>query len=434
MIKYSRFNLFSLILLGCSLLATQAKAPSGNWEHLFEGSRLIAGKDGAWIVQEPKVVSTGYVEGMVFGPGVNEAVLLVRPSEVLTQEEALNSAAPAPYEKGGRLRVVNLSNGSSRPLNLPNNIEPITGIGWMNEGRVLLVFYRSGTESRIAAVDALSGSALDLGDAGKLDFAASAVPAMALVIGRDDSRPNGKRFFRVLDFSSGLPQARDFPAPERASVPLLLTKDFTVLAASGDDALVEVSLVGGAIKDWPAEAGYAKFGLSKPKQRINYLIAKDPRPGLYLTVSPGLRSEFRLSKEADKALIDSQGSRVLFRAHGAAFVSQLTPVNLELALKSLTDKAIERAKFLAKQAGTATAIYAADHDGTLPISSASARDSIYPYARNSQIRDNVVWTNIYGQRTKEFNDPSKIELGYVPGPGGRAIIFADSHVEWRPDP
>jgi prepilin-type processing-associated H-X9-DG protein len=26
-----------------------------------------------------------------------------------------------------------------------------------------------------------------------------------------------------------------------------------------------------------------------------------------------------------------------------------------------------------------------------------------------------------------------VELGFVPGPGGRAVVYADGHVEWVPD-
>ena len=34
----------------------------------------------------------------------------------------------------------------------------------------------------------------------------------------------------------------------------------------------------------------------------------------------------------------------------------------------------------------------------------------------------------------KIEKPSETALGYIPSPGGRALIFADGHVKWEPSP
>lgn len=70
----------------------------------------------------------------------------------------------------------------------------------------------------------------------------------------------------------------------------------------------------------------------------------------------------------------------------------------------------------------------------LPISGAQIADSVSPYISDLDILKNVVWTNVFGQKLTDIKDPTTYELGYVSGPGGRAIIFADGSVRWRPTP
>lgn len=437
MSKYSFVSACILSVVACTLVASQAKAPSGNWEHLLSGSRILAGADAAWIVQEPKVVSTGYVEGMMFGPGPNEAVFLVRQNEVLKAEAALNPRNPQAYQSGGRLQIVNLTNGSSRQVKLPPEMSPVTGVNWVNEGRLLLVFYGKNDDSAVCIYDLIGGGVYPAGDFYSFDLTESEIPSVTMLIWTDHTKPQRPGVMRLIDFSAGAPRVKDYSMPEEVRTPLLLTKNFTVLAISTSNDYLEINLANGSMKRWTVEEGRRHFGLDKDaerKERLNTVIQNDPKPGLYLSTTPGFRSDFRLSKEADRALINSQENKVLFAAHGVAFLSDLVPINLEVAVKALTQNAIEQAKIIAKQNATSAMIYASDYDDVLPFSSASARDALHPYIKNRFLQDNVIWTNLMGQKLTELSDPSKTELGYVPGPGGRAIIFADSHVEWRPNP
>lgn len=437
MSKYSIISGFGLSLMVTALLASQAAAPAGQWEHLFEGSRILAGKDGAWIVQEPRVVSNGFVENLIAGPGPDQAVLLVRKREVLKVEAALDPKTPADREGAGRLQIVNLLSGSAREVNLPTEFLPVNSMDWLNEGRLLIVFYGRPENYSAALVDLVGGGILPIEDFFSLDFVESEIPAMTLIYTVDKSDPDRKEILKLVDFSSGAPRTRVVPVPARMGPPIRITKNLTVVAPNGKNGLMEVNLGTGAIRDWTANESSTFLNIQRDKpesQSLSTVIQKDPKPGLYLSTTPGLRSELRLSKEADQAVITAQDKRVLFKAHGVAFVCDLMPVNLDAAVKSLTAKAIERAKVIAKQNGTAAMIYAADYDDALPFSGASANDALEPYLKNRSLQQHVVWSNLYGQKISQLTDPSKVELGYVPGPGGRAIIYADSRVEWRPTP
>jgi len=39
-----------------------------------------------------------------------------------------------------------------------------------------------------------------------------------------------------------------------------------------------------------------------------------------------------------------------------------------------------------------------------------------------------------GEKLSSITNPADTILGYVTGPGGRAIIYVDGHVKWEPSP
>ena len=157
--------------------------------------------------------------------------------------------------------------------------------------------------------------------------------------------------------------------------------------------------------------------------------APSDQPTLPATYRPSMR----LSKDADFALISSSGARVLFRAMGAAFCAELTKIDLERARELLAAHARVKAMNYGKQAALGALLYATDYDDFLPISGGQALESVAPYLKDSSILDKVVWTNLTGQSMGKIEKPSEYQLGYVPGPGGKAVIFADGHIQWIAD-
>jgi hypothetical protein len=84
-----------------------------------------------------------------------------------------------------------------------------------------------------------------------------------------------------------------------------------------------------------------------------------------------------------------------------------------------------------KQLGLAVLMYSQDYDEVLP-SPEGINDRLLPYLKNISLFDGFNYT-FPGGPLANVAKPAETELGWVNGPGGRAIIFVDGHVVWRPD-
>lgn len=82
----------------------------------------------------------------------------------------------------------------------------------------------------------------------------------------------------------------------------------------------------------------------------------------------------------------------------------------------------------AKQLGIAMIMYAQDYDEQLP-SEGDISERLIPYVRNEELLQGFVYT-FPGGAFADIAETSQTMLGYIPGPGGYALIFADGHVEW----
>jgi len=84
----------------------------------------------------------------------------------------------------------------------------------------------------------------------------------------------------------------------------------------------------------------------------------------------------------------------------------------------------------AKQCALALIMYASDSDDVAPPP--HDRDKLLPYIKDRSILDRFVYT-FPGGSLDNLKNPSEVEIGYVEGPGGRAIAYADGSVKWRKD-
>ena len=92
----------------------------------------------------------------------------------------------------------------------------------------------------------------------------------------------------------------------------------------------------------------------------------------------------------------------------------------------------------AKQVGLALLNYIQDNDLKFPPSDGNVADQIGSYVRNPDIFQNPATGengfvfSYQGPRSQsQIENPGITQLGYVSGPGGRAIIWADGHVTWE---
>lgn len=138
-----------------------------------------------------------------------------------------------------------------------------------------------------------------------------------------------------------------------------------------------------------------------------------------------------VAAEGETGQFSPSGDAVLFTVQGVAMVRPLSKVPYALYVQAR--EAAERTRLLsnAKQVGTALLILAADYDDMLPGSD-GWQDRVYPYIKNRELMAGFVYTFRGGLLT-DVQEPHKTELGYIPGPGGRAVVYADGHGKWIPD-
>ncbi len=123
---------------------------------------------------------------------------------------------------------------------------------------------------------------------------------------------------------------------------------------------------------------------------------------------------------------------VAYISRGVPMVRRILKMPKGEFLELLMAAKKRRTMSFAKQAVTAIMIYGADADDALPLNGSFA-DAIQPYMKNAEIARQFTYTFGGGLIPKDA-DPSKFELGYVQGDGGRAVAYGDGHVVWVPDP
>lgn len=87
----------------------------------------------------------------------------------------------------------------------------------------------------------------------------------------------------------------------------------------------------------------------------------------------------------------------------------------------------------AKYAALATIMYAVDWDDQLSDPAFWASD-VTPYMQNADHINSFIYTYNGTRNMSEIRDPKTTVLGYMLGPGGRAVVYADGDTKWIPDP
>lgn len=138
-----------------------------------------------------------------------------------------------------------------------------------------------------------------------------------------------------------------------------------------------------------------------------------------------------VSADIQWAELSPRGDAALYISQGAAWMVPLVRLSREEyeAMRRAALKA--RAISNAKQVALGIMMHAQDHDEVLPPPD-GLTEKILPYVKNASLFEGLVY--IYpGGPLSGIEKPAETELGYVTGPGGRAIFYADGHVKWRDD-
>jgi prepilin-type processing-associated H-X9-DG protein len=132
----------------------------------------------------------------------------------------------------------------------------------------------------------------------------------------------------------------------------------------------------------------------------------------------------------EHAEIAPTGDAVLYVSRGVAMVRRIVGIDKTLFLQMREAALRTEAVFAAKQCAMALIMYAADNDDVAPRP--HDREKLFPYIKDRSVLDRFVYT-FQGGSLDNLKNPSEVEIGYVEGPGGRAIAYADGHVKWRKD-
>jgi hypothetical protein len=146
-----------------------------------------------------------------------------------------------------------------------------------------------------------------------------------------------------------------------------------------------------------------------------------------------------ISADSDGGSLAPDLSTVLYLSEGAAWAAPLTRISRQQALTQIRDAQRAVTMSNAKQIGLALAMYAQDYDETFPPAGEGVIGQISPYIKNREVFVSPGDTNpsfVYmldGPTLGSFKNPATQELGYLPGPDGRAMIYVDGHVVWQSD-
>jgi prepilin-type processing-associated H-X9-DG protein len=125
------------------------------------------------------------------------------------------------------------------------------------------------------------------------------------------------------------------------------------------------------------------------------------------------------------------GTALLYISQGCAFIREIISVPKETAVAAMEAAARREAVMASKQVALAVIMFSADHEDNAP-SASTFLDDVSPYLKDRALTNGFVYTFTGGSLT-DVDKPAETELGYIPGPGGRAVAYADGHVKWVPD-
>ncbi len=219
----------------------------------------------------------------------------------------------------------------------------------------------------------------------------------------------------------------------------------------GKQFLLEVTYRSADIKGH--EQRFIKFDLNSetwaeiPRPRDTFSSAKPPTDLFLLAESQGgipakswrLKStiitekpQVLVAEHAEQAALSPNYRFVVFLFKGALFVERLKELSLEeyqrIELEALKTKVMSDAR----QCVLGLLMFAADNDDTIPAG-VSVRTDLMPYIMNEDVIRDFIYT-FAGGKYEDMKDPASTEVGHIQTQYGRAVAYADGHVEWKPEP
>lgn len=115
----------------------------------------------------------------------------------------------------------------------------------------------------------------------------------------------------------------------------------------------------------------------------------------------------------------------------ALFLTEIVRVSKEQKEAIEMQAVIQKALQVGKMVGVAIHMFFADND-KMP-SKEGFQSEVLPYIKSKDTLSQFVYTGPDDLDLNHAGNLDQIEVGFVPGPGGRAIVYGDGHVVWVPD-
>ncbi|MDR3688998.1 MAG: hypothetical protein P4L46_06430 [Fimbriimonas sp.] len=163
-----------------------------------------------------------------------------------------------------------------------------------------------------------------------------------------------------------------------------------------------------------------KVGVNAPTVILEAFEAKDAEPAI-------------VSTDGSDGTLSPKLNAVSYETQGSVMVREMVKVPLE-AYKNARLAAI-RTKLInqAKQVALGLIMYAGDYDDNGLSNQGNWQSQLEPYLRDTSLTDGFNYT-FGGGNMGNIADPANTIMGYIEGPGGRAVAYADGHVRWIPNP
>lgn len=196
-----------------------------------------------------------------------------------------------------------------------------------------------------------------------------------------------------------------------------------------------LSLLAAAPELYRAARDERPLRLVQTKPLLHDGPATIPLRALWLEgATPPVSARALVCADAEQGQLSPRGDAVLYVARGAAFVTPLVGLPRP-AFEAARQAASQQVAVSAgKQIGLALLQYADDHGDALPVAGESLPDLLGSYLDgNASLLDGFVYTSP-GGALAGIGPPGETALGYVVGPGGRAVVHGDGHVTWEASP
>jgi len=140
-------------------------------------------------------------------------------------------------------------------------------------------------------------------------------------------------------------------------------------------------------------------------------------------------SDMLLTADSKQSELSPTGDAVYYVDGGVAKVRPLVQLTDDQK-RDLFDALKKEAISNAKQCALGLLMYSNDADDLLPPG--GGFEFVEPYIKNDDVMADFVYAPPSELNTGKIGNPATTMIGYINGPGGQAIAYADGHVVWVP--